>query len=425
MNSPSKKSLAPLYMFLLFFAALIGFLYWITNKKSKSDGYPVSKLRLTGENRPAKIDNQWEKEKDLNSMKERDAKMVQELDDGSKIFYTIDPQLQLWVLNQFKSYNIPYGAAVLMTIPDGKVIVLAGSSSMDPKLTSGELTLKAWAPAASVIKVVTAASLLTTGKVNPSAQFCFSGGKRGLKPSHFTEDTSMLPDCEDLYSAMGNSRNVIFGRLGNRFLTRESYLSMATLFGFNRRIQFDFPIEKSTIKISEKIKYSIGYTSAGFGNTTLSPFHAAWIMGMIANSGKPVNPYIISSVQLPSGKLFPLNRDKINKFQTLPLSTVSHMTKMLEKTVTQGTAMDAFYQKNGEPRLNFTVVGKTGTLSRNKPVYLQYTWFAGFAPKENPKVAFAFLVVNPAKWRTKATFMAQRLLLRYFKSRKTSPKGQK
>jgi cell division protein FtsI/penicillin-binding protein 2 len=52
------------------------------------------------------------------------------------------------------------------------------------------------------------------------------------------------------------------------------------------------------------------------------------------------------------------------------------------------------------------VAGKTGSLSEPDP-FRDYSWFVGFAPADNPRVAFAVVVVNDRSWRVKAPYVAR------------------
>ncbi len=424
MEPSTQKKFAPIYLFLVLFALCIGALFFITRRTTKSSTPSFSETDL--QTVKSTKEALWEREKDLSQMVERGGRMVQSLMDGTTITYTVDPALQLFVTGELKKYEIPYAAAILVDIPSGRVLVLAGHSQENTKLTSGELTLKAWAPAASLIKVVTASALLEQGNINPAQAVCYSGGKQGLNPSHFVDDPAKDTQCEDLYSAFGNSTNAIFGKLAQRNLTRNGYLEMAGHLGFNRTLPFDFPVEKSSLVIGSSSKFALGYTGAGFGNATLSPFHAAWIMSTVAHGGVPLRLRIVDSVTGPDGSSLyrPPQPLQGAPQPALREATVAQLTRMLRRTVAEGTAREAFFSKNDSELLSFATVGKTGTLSRNQPHFLQYTWFAGFAPMNAPKVAFAVIVVNPAKWRTKATFMAQRLLLRTFSRAQKAPKPE-
>lgn len=105
-------------------------------------------------------------------------------------------------------------------------------------------------------------------------------------------------------------------------------------------------------------------------------------------------------------------------------ATATQLKAMMALTVSNGTARGGFYDRRGRPYLGeLTVAGKTGSLARNSP-YLHYNWFAGFAPVDRPKVAFAVLLGNPMRWRIKATHAARHLLTPLYQGLQKGPYGQ-
>ena len=59
-----------------------------------------------------------------------------------------------------RTFQIPYAGAVVISVPDGRVLAMVGRSAADPRLGAAELALRPWAPAASVFKVVSATALV-------------------------------------------------------------------------------------------------------------------------------------------------------------------------------------------------------------------------------------------------------------------------
>jgi cell division protein FtsI/penicillin-binding protein 2 len=80
---------------------------------------------------------------------------------------------------------------------------------------------------------------------------------------------------------------------------------------------------------------------------------------------------------------------------------------MMAETVRMGSARRLFHQRGYALR---DAAGKTGSLSDKHPVFRDYTWFVGFAPRENPKVAVAAVVVNGFRWRIKGTYVGREAL---------------
>jgi cell division protein FtsI/penicillin-binding protein 2 len=81
---------------------------------------------------------------------------------------------------------------------------------------------------------------------------------------------------------------------------------------------------------------------------------------------------------------------------------------MMRTTVTEGTGRRAFRapRSRQSSMQGLTVAGKTGSLSEADP-FRDYSWFVGFAPADNPRVAFAVVVVNDRNWRVKAPWVAR------------------
>jgi cell division protein FtsI/penicillin-binding protein 2 len=59
------------------------------------------------------------------------------------------------------------------------------------------------------------------------------------------------------------------------------------------------------------------------------------------------------------------------------------------------------------------VAGKTGSLSNHEKPFKDYSWFVGFAPADDPRIAVAAVVVNGLKWRIHAPYVAREALRAY------------
>ncbi len=88
------------------------------------------------------------------------------------------------------------------------------------------------------------------------------------------------------------------------------------------------------------------------------------------------------------------------------------LRKVLSETAKRGTARRAFAKWPRKLR-HIQVGGKTGSLSKRNP-YTAYTWFVGYAPADNPKVAISVVVGNGELWWQKAADVARDVLACYF-----------
>ncbi len=318
-------------------------------------------------------------------------KLVVKEKGGKKTRLTIDPVLQASLTQILRNYETPYGAAVVLEPSTGRVLALAEHSAAQPELRG--LPVRAVFPAASVFKVVTGSALLEAG-VTPDSEECFHGGKRRLSEK-LLQDSERDGSCYSLALAMGKSANVIFAKLTGKHLSVDGLRRMAARFRFNREIDFPVPTDISLAAIPEE-PFGFANTGAGFGDVYLSPLHGALMAAVAANEGRWVDPVLFE--QDGPVPVLPPEGDVV-----LSPEVAKDLTTLLEATVTQGTARSVFRERNF--RVD-SAVGKTGSLADREP-FRDYSWFVGFAPKDNPRVAVAALIVNDPKWRIRAPWLGR------------------
>jgi cell division protein FtsI/penicillin-binding protein 2 len=87
---------------------------------------------------------------------------------------------------------------------------------------------------------------------------------------------------------------------------------------------------------------------------------------------------------------------------------------MMVQTTVAGTGSKAFGARPKSLR-GMEIGGKTGSLSAPEgELFRHVSWFIGFAPAENPKVAVAALAINGWKWKVKAPALARDAMGLYF-----------
>jgi len=327
-----------------------------------------------------------------------------------QVLYTIDPILQERIETLFAKYRVPYGAFVAISPKTGKVLAMVEYS--EEEKGRQHLALRATYPAASLFKLITAAAALEKGKVEPETVIHYSGGLYTLTPRNWVDNPKRDKNKITLADAMGKSCNVAFAKVALKWLDSDDLLSYAERFGFNRPVDFEFPVQISQAHV-ENNQASIARTAAGFGNVTLSPLHAATIAATIANNGKMLAPRIIEKILLHEREIYHFVPKEIG--DCIIPDTAIKLKSMMVKTVESGTSRHAFYTRNGKAYLNdITVAGKTGSLEGDDPKG-DYSWFIGMAPVDDPEIAIAALVINRPVWQIKAPFVAREALLTYFK----------
>ncbi|MET0404191.1 MAG: penicillin-binding transpeptidase domain-containing protein [Cystobacter sp.] len=346
---------------------------------SRESNPPIAHLRPL----PAKLDVLARAKKDAQG------RLVVQGDKGS-VPLTIDPVLQAQLKSTLELYQVPFGAVVVMEPSTGRILAMAEHSQSRPDLRG--LATRAVFPAASIFKIVTGAALLEAG-LTPEKETCYHGGKRRIS-AKLLEDSASDGLCHTLASAMGKSANVVFAKLTQRHLSPDVLRRAAARFHFNREIPFPVPTDVSLASVPGDDEFRFAQTGAGFGDVYLSPLHGALLASVAANGGVWKDPVLFE----PDANAPPAVGE-----QVLSAEVAKNLTTLLEATVTQGTARRVFRERGMRVP---GAVGKTGTLADNKP-FRDYSWFVGFAPKDNPKLAVAAVIVNEPLWRIRASWLGR------------------
>ncbi len=315
--------------------------------------------------------------------------------DGKQVRLTVEPKLQASMEKLLRMYK-PVGAAVVALDPKtGKILALA-------EIGEGSVIKPAY-PAASVFKIVTGAALLEKG-INPDAEACYHGGIRRLVGKLLEDKPNLDRRCLSLSMAMARSANVVFAKMAVKHLDGEELRRSAERFLFNRPI-FDQPMEQSRAEIPDE-GLDFAKSAAGFGEVKLSPMHAALIAASVGNGGVAMEPSLIDAVD---GEKV----DPTGSMRLLNVETAGALRDMMKLTVSQGTATSSFRERRRMVLGDIEVAGKTGSMSTHKGPFKDYSWFVGFAPADDPKIAVAAVVVNGLKWRIHAPYIAREALKAY------------
>ena len=341
------------------------------------------------------------------------------MSDGRTAVLTIDPAIQAVVEKVLRRARAPRGA-VVVTATDGRILALAGRRTEDPTgagegIDDPRVALDAWAPSASIFKVVSAAALVEAG-VGKSDKVCFHGGVRSVMESNLS-DSRLDGRCADLAYGVAHSQNAIIAKLVHQHLTPAQLTDVAHRFGFDRRLALPTPAAFGHVAIPADKGVEFARTAAGFSGVELSAVGGALVANTIATGGIAAPPrlvagYLDSTGDLAAGSL-PAPQPVGDR--VLEESVADQVASMMAETCTDGSAARAFAGRDKIPGV--AVAGKTGTLSNNEPFYMQYSWFVGFAPANRPTMSIAVLLGNPELWQIKAHTAARMVLIEALRSR--------
>lgn len=327
------------------------------------------------------------------------------LKDGRRAVLTLDPELQSLAEKLLDESRAPRGGIVVMA-PDGRILALAGRRTEDPKgsregIFDWRLATDIWAPAASIFKLVTASALVGAG-VNGDDKVCFHGGVRSVMESNLV-DSKRDSRCETLSYGVAHSNNAILGKLAYQHLVPDKLDGMARTLGFGpvtggRALPgTELPGNYGSVAIPVLHDLTFAKTAAGFANVQLSVAGGALLTATFANGGEQPVPRLIATID---GKPHAGPRPR----RILPAATANAVAKMMVATCASGSAAKSFRRKE------VSVAGKTGTLSRNEPFFMEHSWFVGFAPAERPEVIVSVVLGNPESWHLRGHEAARRLI---------------
>ncbi|MFZ4713012.1 MAG: penicillin-binding transpeptidase domain-containing protein [Bacteriovoracaceae bacterium] len=372
-----------------------------------------------------KLDSQFPL-KDLKLLLSKSVPMFLELpkkvtldNDQYKVNYAINPLLEEFVKKQISQYRPDYASVVVIDNDNGNLLT-AIDYSRRSNTFGRHLTFSSSHPAASVIKIVTAAELIKEHKVNRGSVFSFNGRSTTL----YKYQIAKMPRQrwirhQTFEEAFAKSNNVIFGKAGVSYIEAGSLLETAGNFGFNGNIFSEINLVNSTMRMPASNDYSMAELTSGFNtDTMMSPIHGAVIASIVANDGVFKTPNLVTYVTKDSNDEM-VWAPKAEAKQVLESRVTNELQNMMEMTVHKGTARNAFRRATGFPFNGLDIGGKTGSITGGLP-FGKRDWFVSYAkPKDaslGKGVSICVMIVNQKKWYVKSTQVAKNVIGHYYKN---------
>ena len=243
----------------------------------------------------------------------------------------------------------------------------------------------------SVFKTFVASAALEENVVNLNTTYNCTGSiqvdkykmKCHYHPGHGTQT---------LTQGLENSCNPFFIKIGQK-LGVHNYFKYFDAFGFTQKTNIDLPGEASPQYYKEDQYGIVELSSASFGQTnSLTPIQVCTGLCAIANGGKLLQPYLVSSIADANGKTVKKTQTKEIR-QVISADTSEKVRKMMKSVVDNGTG------KNGYVA-GYSVGGKTGTStklgeSKNGEGDKYIVSFGAIAPSDDPEIAMLIIVDEP------------------------------
>lgn len=329
--------------------------------------------------------------------------------EGRDIRVTIDAELQATIQKALRKYagevrdrrtgaRKHKGAAVVIDVYTGEVLAAVSIPSFDPN----ELTFNRWKlynsdrsgeailfdralygmyTPGSVFKIVTAAAALENG-LGDLTHYCkheernvkWRYGFHRYSRKRITDLEQMSPHgLTNLRKAIRVSCNVFFANLGLQ-LGPEKLYDQTSKFGLRR------------IGPPKKLAEDLPDNAYGQGTIQVSPLEMAQVVACIANDGIMMKPQFVKEIQL-QGRII-RRVEPVTLGRPVASETAAILRAAMADVVTSGTGRGVF------DGLSVTVAGKTGSAENDQGDGMPHSWFVGFAPVKDPRIAFAVVVEN-------------------------------
>lgn len=330
--------------------------------------------------------------------------------EGLSFNYTIQAGLQKRVYDFLASKQVPYGVFVAIEPATGRILGMTSYSAIDPAWT--KKSAYNLYPMASLFKIITASAALESGKITPDSVIEFRGGSTSETPRYWDISPRGKNNRLDVTHAMGKSINPVYGRIASDIAGKTSIMASVSRFGFNQELFPGSPAKQSQATEPQS-NNDLKLMGAGLDHDVkISPLHAAVIMSAIANGGRMMIPFMTNSISDKSGREMETFTPREIRRLVTP-ETASSLTRMLSSTVLTGTSRKAFHDRRGRRLIDVPIAAKTGSISGTDPKG-HYSWFAAFAPIQNPRIALVALVINQDKWKIKASQVGEQALEEFF-----------
>lgn len=331
-------------------------------------------------------------------------------DRGDTLLYTIQGDLQKRVHDFMVDKGVPYGVFVAIEPATGKILAMTAHSSINPEWERNAFF--DLYPMASLFKIVTASAALENKRMTPDTVVEFRGGFVSETPRHWEASPRGRNNRLDVSYAMGKSVNPVYGRVAADIAGKANVMQSVGRFGFNQTLLPGIPVKESRAA-EPRDDQGLMLMGAGLDHEVkVSPLHVATIMAAIANNGRMMYPGLTERVTDTSGKTRLAHTPREIRRLVSP-ETAESLTRMLSSTVTTGTSRRAFHDRQGRPLLDVDVCAKTGSIDGTDPQG-HYSWFAAFAPAQNPRIALVALVINQDRWKIKSSQVGQQALEEFF-----------
>ncbi len=325
-----------------------------------------------------------------------------EPENGKDIVTTLDVFIQEVTENALMKMMVQneaeHGCAIIMETKTGKVKAMANLGRRTDGTYAEDFNY-AISPSepGSTFKLATMLSLLEDKKVNLQSQVNLNGGVweiNGQTVFDSEKHGRMLVSAKQAFEL---SSNVGLAKMAygayvhspSQFINHLHGMRLDTLTGI------DITGERSPIMHKPGSKYwnanTLPWMAFGY-NVEVTPLQTATLYNAVANNGKMMRPYLLSSVK-DQGEVIDEREPYIVVDKLCSDETIKQLHECLEGVCIEGTAAELFKHSA------YKVAGKTGTAlvangSKGYEDMIYQSSFAGYFPAENPQYTCVVVIKN-------------------------------
>ncbi|HEY7024831.1 MAG TPA: penicillin-binding transpeptidase domain-containing protein [Candidatus Limnocylindrales bacterium] len=331
-----------------------------------------------------------------------------------------------------------HGAVVAIEPATGRVLALVSSPTYDPNKvvdprqgrsyvaslqsnTDSPLLNRAtqglYVPG-SVFKIVTATAGLSSGSITPDTTYADQPGEI---QTGFLVDGFRIHDFPrkvqtdhplDFYEATEVSDNIWFAHAGLA-TGPMNLLQWASAYGFGQRIPFELPTSPSQVTDGGgsfggfQDRVELANAAYGQAEVLVTPLQMALVAATIANHGLEMQPKLVDYLQASDGTVTQMPSKPLT--QVCDASVASVIGQAMQQAV-EGQYGKAFAGAAKVPGV--PTAGKSGTAQLGGNA-APHSWFIGYAPADNPKIAIAVIVEGGGAGSQRAVPLAGQLMSEY------------
>lgn len=329
---------------------------------------------------------------------------------GGNVILTIDKAAQDAAYKALTDAGV-VGAVVAINPKSGAILALMSTPSYDPNTLSSHdpAAIRTAAqslaaqnpdprdnqaisenyPPGSTFKIIDAAAALAKGikpdTVLPAPDLYTLPGTQSTLSNYDSEKCSSTQQ-DTLLHSFTISCNTTFAKLAVDQLGESDLRAMATKFGVTDK-GFQMPLTVAPSTLGPIVdKPSLAQSAIGQRDVRFTVMQDAMLSCVVANGGQLMKPYLVAQTQAPD--LSVLDKASPQKMVDAAMSSsvASDLKDLMISVVQNGTGKKA--QIPG-----VQVAGKTGTAQVAEGIP-DHSWFTGFAPADNPKIAISVFVKN-------------------------------